>query len=562
MKPSVEKGYAVDSVAETASSDWTQASDVETNSESDISADHKVQYTDKGKKRADSEARRSWNYTCDFAGCGQRFNRPCRLESHMRTHTKERPFACDQQGCSKTFPRKDHLQRHMAHHHAEPQRNHACTWDGCGKTFTSNGRLQRHKEVHESKFYCVDFPPCKEAFRKQETLDAHTKTVHMETKAYSCTFIDSSGTQCSRGYQTENSLRRHIATAHGEREEHRYFCMLCPAPGTERETVQTPDGNVMPGQFLSFATALDLKTHDKDAHPPICPICGQKFKNRSTLDSHFKVLHTSPTKQELFHCPYQECGKIFNRRSNMNTHVAQVHESQYRFVCAADAMQLSKHPDLNGWNGVNACGKQLKSKAALEQHVRTHHLGLPNRKETRRATKTRKRLIPDPSPFSMLTGVGYEQGRPIACLDDECPYRFARNRDLKRHMVAVHGHVETDVESGILEREATNGGQFWIGGLDELDPASIVGSTNASLPQTPMPYLGEQAAEMDTQGGFEKATDSLFYPMQSDLNMFHVGNMMDFNVETADVADKVCPPEGFATDFLASLQRLYDQVMD
>ena len=57
---------------------------------SDDSTDYKVNYTDNGTLRAESEARRAWNYVCPT--CSQRFNRPCRLETHMRSHNKERPF--------------------------------------------------------------------------------------------------------------------------------------------------------------------------------------------------------------------------------------------------------------------------------------------------------------------------------------------------------------------------------------------------------------------------------------------------------------------------------------
>jgi hypothetical protein len=535
--------------------DTTDVTDVPADTDADHGDDHKVHYTDKGKKRADSEARRSWNYVCDFAGCGQRFNRPCRLETHMRTHTKERPFACDHQGCDKTFPRKDHLQRHLAHHHAEPARNHVCDWQGCGKTFTSNGRLQRHKEVHQSKFYCTGYSPCNEAFRKQETLDAHVKTVHMATKAYPCTFVDPSGVQCTRGYQTENSLRRHLATMHGEKEENRYLCMLCAAPGIERELNQDPTDGTMVGEPLSFATATELKAHEKEVHPPICSVCSQVFKNKCTLDSHFRALHTIPSDQELFPCPYYDCGKIFNRRGNLNTHVIQVHESLYRFACTPDVMQTSKHPDLSSWNGGNACGKEVKSKAALEQHIRTHHLGLPNRKDTRKAAKARKRLIPDRTPLTMLTGVGYEEARPIVCLAEGCPYRFVRDRDLKRHMAAEHGHPDDDADSDFLELEldAADGRQFWIGGLDEFDPMSMAGSIDPSLPQTPLPYFGEQAMDMDVPGGAAKANEIL-QPAPMDANMF------DMDVDLADYSNGEDPQARYVADFLASVQEYNDRM--
>ncbi|KAJ4286132.1 hypothetical protein N0V90_013481 [Kalmusia sp. IMI 367209] len=511
------------------------ASDAEVGSLSDSPDDRIINYTDNGKKRADSEAKRTWNYVCDFQGCGQRFNRPCRLEAHMRSHSKERPFVCPHDDCDKTFPRKDHLQRHLKHSHAEPERNFACDWEGCGKTFTSNGRLQRHKEVHDSKFYCTGFPPCKEPFRKQKTLDAHIKTVHLETKAYPCTHVNpDTGEQCMHGYQTENGLRRHVAKVHGDKEERRYFCIACPMPGTKYETTQNVDGDTfqVPKEPLSFSTAAELQAHDREAHPPTCSVCGQVFKRQDTLNSHFQALHRDPADQQLFQCPYQECGKSFNRKSNLHVHITHVHENQKHFVCSLDAMQKSKHPDLSSWNGENACDKQFKTKSALEQHVRTHHLGLQNRKATRQLAKARKRLIPDPSALTLLTGVGYEEGRPITCLLNNCLHRFARDRDLKRHMVTQHGYTDADCQTAILERDAENGGQFWIGGLEDYDPFSTSGSTDPSLPQTPMTYFDDQAMHV-VDGGFNKMNDH--NPFNIDPALVDV-NMLDFNDTEIDLS--------------------------
>jgi len=485
-----------------------------------------VNYTDKGSRRALSEARRAWNYVCEVEGCGQRFNRPCRLESHMRSHNKERPFACPNEGCHKSFPRKDHLQRHLKNSHEEPVRNFACDWEGCDKAFTSNGRLQRHRDIHESKFYCSGHPPCKEAFRKQKTLDAHIQTAHLEAKAYPCTYVDAeSGERCAHGYQTEASLRRHMEKVHENETKELHFCMSCIPPGTEFEIVQNAQGQLLnvPKNPLSFTTIAELQEHDREYHAPVCEICGKGFKDRQGLKAHLQTVHTDPADQKQYLCPH--CNKTFNKKSNCKAHIEQVHEKLDKFVCSSDAMHGSKHQDLMAWSGENACEKRFRTKSSLEQHIRTHHLGLKNRKDTRKLVK-RQKLLPEPTTLSLLTGAGWEDSRPVPCLFQDCQRRFIMDRDLKRHLKAEHEFTDADVQAALLERNATNGGPFWIGGLNDQESMSMFESVEPSMPQTPMPYFTEQG--MQTGGGIlpkmkETPFDSLG-PSLMDLSIFHAEN--------------------------------------
>ncbi|KAF2691556.1 zinc finger protein 585A [Lentithecium fluviatile CBS 122367] len=456
---------------------------------SDHSEDRIINFTDTGARRAESEARRAWNYVCGFAGCGQRFNRPCRLEAHLRSHNKERPFACTHDGCDKTFPRKDHLQRHLRSSHAEQERNFVCDWVGCGKSFTSNGRLKRHRDVHETKLYCTAYPPCNEAFRKQKTLEAHVRTQHLEAKPYPCTYVDpTTNERCTNGYQTEGKLRKHLANAHVEPEEEEHFCMICIPPGTEFEITQNEAGEItrIPKVPLSFPSREELQAHAKEAHPPTCPICEVKFRDHYSLKKHYQTVHGDPANQPQFPCPREGCYSVFNKRTNLNVHIQAVHDKVPKFFCTADAVSSSKHADLHGWNGDNACGAPFKAKSSLEQHIRTHHLDLPNRKDIRKRAKPRKKQ-PEPSALDLLTGVGYEQ-REVSCMIQNCEYRFFRDQDLRRHLLAEHDIPEAEGQEMILERDAMTGGQFWIGGLDE----QMFESTEPSMPQTPMPYFENQ----------------------------------------------------------------------
>ncbi|KAF2021856.1 hypothetical protein BU24DRAFT_446777 [Aaosphaeria arxii CBS 175.79] len=468
-------------------------------------------FTECGQRRADSEARRRWHYACTVEGCSQRFNRPCRLEAHMRSHNNERPFACDMDGCNKTFPRKDHLNRHMKSAHTEVERNYICDWEGCGKTFTSSSRLQRHKDVHETKFYCTEYPPCKEIFRKAKTLEAHIKTKHLQTAPFVCDFVDEqSGQRCSNGYQTEQALRRHQHKKHGaEGQESMFFCMMCPAPGSEFETVETETGTVqIATEPLPFPKYEDLVTHNREFHPPICTDCGFMCADQQTLKHHFQTAHKALEDQAQYPCPREGCTRVFNRNSNLNAHIRTVHEQQKRFFCDPSFFTESKHEDLKNWDGANACGVPYSAKSSLEQHIRTHHLGLENRKTLRKNAKTkhqpRVQKKPEPSALRLLTGFGYDGGRDVPCLVPGCSFRFFMDRDLKRHLrSAEHNLSDAEVEEMIRERDALTGGEFWIGGLDQ-EP--LFESTDPSVPQTPNPF---QDIDAFTHAAFDDQYDAI-----------------------------------------------------
>ncbi|KAI4653895.1 hypothetical protein J4E93_001663 [Alternaria ventricosa] len=513
----------------------------------DDPTDYKVNFTDNGTLRAESEARRQWNYVCPT--CSQRFNRPCRLETHMRSHNKERPFICTEPGCDKTFPRKDHLQRHLKNAHSDPatERTFTCDWNGCGKSFTSNGRLQRHRDVHESKLYCTGFPPCNEAFRKAKALEAHVKSRHMDVKPFTCSHVDQeTGEKCTSGFQSEGALQRHMGRTHADMQEQGHFCMLCATAGVEADTMQTEpvDSFTIPPHLPSFATKGELNVHTAECHPPVCTQCGQKFKTASNLKTHFDTVHGHPQNEAQFPCPRPGCESVFNRKHNLTVHIQTVHDKQFRYSCTSDALQNSKHPDLQAWNGENACGASFKAKSSLDQHVRTNHLGLGNRKQLRKAAKSKKK--PEPSMLTMLTGVGYEQGREVPCLVKTCEYRFYMDRDLRRHLLAEHYMPEDEIEEMLRERDAVSGGQFWIGGFD--DSLSMLDSATPSMPETPAPYLTEGNMPMLPYSDFKSMDgQNAFFDQQFDqLSLMKDNAEMDMAMGLSHL-----PP---ASDAQASLQ--------
>ncbi|XP_069463746.1 zinc finger protein 583-like isoform X2 [Ambystoma mexicanum] len=75
-------------------------------------------------------------YQCTY--CAKIFNHKGHFTTHIRTHTKERPFPCNE--CEKSFSTKGNLIIHRRLHTGE--RPYHCT--GCKKSFSQQGHLTKH----------------------------------------------------------------------------------------------------------------------------------------------------------------------------------------------------------------------------------------------------------------------------------------------------------------------------------------------------------------------------------------------------------------------------------
>ncbi|KAJ5964103.1 Zinc finger C2H2 [Penicillium vulpinum] len=388
-------------------------------------------------------------FSCSFEGCDKSFNRPARLQEHIRSHTNERIFKCDYEGCDKSFLRLTHLQYHVKSAHTGV-REYVCDYPGCGKSFVTGSRLRRHVATHggNDKYRCTEYPPCDESFRKHSTLQIHITVVHLGQKPFPCPHVDPiTNEKCKMAFDKAGNLRTHQSRVHSEK---RFTCAECAENTGAQSSDMADDAR---SQDSSFPTYASLQNHIRIVHPPKCPECPMSFSTARGLRRHIDIAHGTVTLEErkIFPCTLPDCGRSFTKQGNLAVHVRTVHEGERRFICGET--DLSNSNKLEGWDGVG-CGNRYGSKLSLEDHIRVAHLGLPNRRQ-RQAKTGKKPKQNSASTLSALTGQGYaeETGRQIACFYHEtCPHRFHRNYDLWVHMTTKHHCTEDDVQNLFVQR--------------------------------------------------------------------------------------------------------------
>lgn len=84
-------------------------------------------------------------FMCPHVTCAKRFSRSDELTRHVRKHTGDKPFRCTI--CSRDFSRSDHLTTHIRTHTGE--RPFVCSEEGCERRFARSDELTRHKKIHD-----------------------------------------------------------------------------------------------------------------------------------------------------------------------------------------------------------------------------------------------------------------------------------------------------------------------------------------------------------------------------------------------------------------------------
>ncbi|EME49431.1 hypothetical protein DOTSEDRAFT_163794 [Dothistroma septosporum NZE10] len=470
----------------------TAASIADTDINTVTVADTETPHTDATSTRSKTKPKsREKKYKCTFPECDKAFDRPVRLQSHINSHTGARPYICSEDGCDKSFVKPEHLNRHMKEKHSD--QSFVCDYQcrkedtgaigPCGKVFESSNKLKRHRAMHEEKEDTTcSWEGCGKVFRKQETLQRHIKKDHLQEDSFMCSRESADGEACGQCFATVSQLKTHHAREH---DAPKYICELYDFDSNIIGSLSLGETH-QSDSVVSFPTYHELQRHLKAVHPPTCNQCGKVCRSQRDLTAHMEIEHAGqarPAAEKKFMCPYHGCsrsmpGNGFTKKGNMEVHIKSAHTKIKEFICGQFDMRGVKK--VQGWNGYG-CGQAIGTKQALIGHIRTQHMGLAAEvgKSTGLQDKDRKRKVnfrkqggfedkdsamamdtedsPQASPpsktLALLTGSGYEELRPYACIlaagPRGCQLRLTNEIELCTHMELTHGWTIEDINEAI-----------------------------------------------------------------------------------------------------------------
>ncbi|KAG5668144.1 hypothetical protein PVAND_016096 [Polypedilum vanderplanki] len=237
-------------------------------------------------------------------------------------------------------------------------------------------RARKDREKKDPRVIC---PECGVIYANKQSLKKHIANVHIKLKKFQCD-------NCNYSTTTKHSLKSHMKVHIDKAERRVHNCDKC--------------------SFVSVCQQ-SLKRHLEYEHSGIsyeC-ICGKKFNQKGTLQTHIKCVHD---KKRDFVC---ECGKQYFKKRDLEDHIKLVHNPKPTkdFNCEKcgrsfyTRKQLSRHlvyhTDLQFQ--CRYCEKAYHTDAKLKRHMKTH-----------------------------------EGNRDLLCHLCEKSYFFTR--DLQRHLDVVH----------------------------------------------------------------------------------------------------------------------------
>ncbi|XP_013396741.1 zinc finger protein ZFAT [Lingula anatina] len=335
------------------------------------------------------------NDECEF--CGKLFHTKNEYESHVRTHTGEKPFQCDHPECEYKAGTKDNLRRHVEKEHENmTYQCPECDYEGVNRT-----QLWNHMQKHKSR--PLECPECQEVFNGKKRLKSHLRIKH---PAYTAEDIRKA---CTNVMKRHNKLgRRSVKCPYCER-------MFC-------------------------ATSKDLQKHiwiHEGIKPYKCHMCQYACRSKNNLQSHL-LRHSS---EKPFQC--KECGKAYKSRTALRWHV-RAHTDGKKFKCEKCPYEATQHSHLK---------RHMETHDIIKRFVCEHCDFSANTLGYMKIHYTRfhKGAVFNANTATQR-GTTHLNTKVYKCLS--CDYLFGNLSDMKRHLKIRH-HIDVGDISALDNAEIT-----------------------------------------------------------------------------------------------------------
>jgi len=254
--------------------------------------------------------------------CEKKFTSWRMLNTHLKTHSNDRPFCC--QTCGDSFKTKGALKTHEDSKHLLKNKTLKHT-----NVFQWRQYIIDPAKELEKNYFCNI---CGEGFPRQNDLISH-EFIHSKNKLFEC-YV------CKKIVATRVSLHNHLKAIHPKEEDYNLACNVCDK------------------KFASWKMLKYHMTTHSDVRPFCCQICGDTFKTKTVLKTHIDLKHLKknrmPENKDDFEFQCHICAKKFHLMANLKSHLKKTHPDGRPYECTS-------------------CGDHFKCIESLKSHHRRKH---------------------------------------------------------------------------------------------------------------------------------------------------------------------------------------------
>ena len=229
----------------------------------------------------------------------------------------------------------------------------------CPSPQTDSSGKESHKLIeHAENVYNCDI--CKASFDNESDQDKHKQVHTLEeiTEKYPCNI-------CADNFTDSCELQKHI--------EQKHKCPLCSLTFNDNaaflEHIRNEHAPSCDTCEETFATRTELEEHIKIRHsiqdPIECALCGEKFQDQASLDTHIQSQHRQ--------CVW--CNEIAIDDGELRVHIEAKHTIMCSFCDTTTNTEIQMEEHMTSVHNISCpvCGSNLKNPQEFAQHFQEQH---------------------------------------------------------------------------------------------------------------------------------------------------------------------------------------------